>query len=107
VPDKSVSLLVTFFAITQLLRGMSPVFVRRPFRTASQFPELMSQRRDLAVAKHRKAMFIQPVLPSFACVLIGQTGTFQSLPGEFLAGFVILLLVGFGGTQMSMRGIFV
>jgi hypothetical protein len=107
VPERSFSLLVTFFAIAQLLRGMGPIFVRRSFRTASQFPEVMSQRRDLAVTEHREAMFIQAVLPSFSCVLIGQPGMFQSLPGEFLAGFVILLLVGFGGTQMSMRGIFV
>ena len=52
-------------------------------------------------------MFIQTVLPCFSGVLVSQSGMLQSLPGEFLASFVILLLMGFRGTQMSVRGIFV
>jgi hypothetical protein len=107
VPDKSVSLLTAFFAIAQLLRSLSPVFVRRAFRATSHLPEVMSQCRNLVVTEHREPMFIQTVLPCFSGVLVSQSGMLQSLPGEFLASFVILLLMGFRGTQMSVRGIFV
>jgi hypothetical protein len=67
----------------------------------------MSQRSYLVVAEHREAMFIQPVLPRPSGVLITQLGILQSLSGALLPGFVILLLMGFRGTQMSVRSIFV
>jgi hypothetical protein len=40
-------------------------------------------------------------------VLVSQLGMLKSLSRALLPGFVILLLMGFRGTQMSMRGIFV
>jgi hypothetical protein len=41
------------------------------------------------------------------CVLVSQLGMLKSLSRALLTGFVILLLMGVRGTQMSMRGIFV
>ena len=67
----------------------------------------MSQRRNVVVPEQREAMFVHGILLRVRGVLVSQLGMFQSLSGALLAGFVILLLMSFRGTQMSMRGIFV
>ena len=74
---------------SQLFRCPEPVFVRRPFRTASRPPQFMSQCRYVVMSESRDAM-------SHCCrvrMLMGFLGVFQGLPGMFLARQVFLLSV--------------
>ena len=107
VLNKSVSLLATFFAIPQLLRGMGPVVIRRTFWTTSCLPEPVSQRRNVVVPKHGEGVLVHGILMRLRSVSVSQLGMLKSLSRALLPGFVILLLMGLRGTQMSMRGIFV
>jgi hypothetical protein len=67
----------------------------------------VSQRGNVVVPERSEAMFVHGIVRRLRGVLVSQLGMLQSLSGALLAGFVILLLTGFRGTQMSMRGIFV
>ena len=52
-------------------------------------------------------MFIHGTPMHLPGLLKSLLGMFQSLPGELLPGLVILLLMGFRGTTMSVCGIVV
>ncbi|MGA2116571.1 MAG: hypothetical protein ABSH56_17670 [Bryobacteraceae bacterium] len=57
--------------------------------------------------KDRDAVFIHDTPMHLPGLLKSLLGVFQSLPGEFLPGLVILFLMGFRGTTMSVGGIVV
>ena len=57
--------------------------------------------------KDRDAVFIHGTPMRLPRPLKSLLGVFQSLPGELLPGLVILLLMGFRGTTMSVCGIVV
>ena len=64
----------------------------------------MSQRGDLLMPKRGDAMFIHSGLMRLLGMLVSFLRVLQSSPGEFLPGLVILLLMGFRGTTMSVGG---
>jgi hypothetical protein len=56
------------------------------------------------VPKEREAVFIYCVPVRLLAMLVSLLGMLKSLPGEFLSGLVILLLMSFGSTTMSVGG---
>jgi hypothetical protein len=64
----------------------------------------MSQRGDILVPKGGDAVFIHRGLMRQLGVLVRYLGVLKSLPGAFLPGLVILLLMGFRGATMSVGG---
>jgi hypothetical protein len=78
---------------SQSFRGVKPILLRRPFRTASGFPELVSQCRNIVVSEWGKAVR----------VLMGILGMFQSLPGMLVPGQVVLLSMLLG-SPVDMGG---
>ena len=90
-----------------MVRGMEPVLFWRSFRTASALPQRIGQFGDFAVPKDRDAVLIHSVPVQLLATLVSLLGMLKSLPGALLPGFVILLLMGFRGTTMSVCGIVV
>ncbi len=64
----------------------------------------MGQLGDLGMPKDCDAVFTHNSPPHLRNMLIGPFGMFQSLPGTLLPGLVILLLIGFRSTAMSVSG---
>jgi len=56
------------------------------------------------VPKHREAVFIQSVPVRLLGMLVSLLGVLKTLPGALLPGLVILLLMGFRSTTMSVGG---
>ena len=54
--------------------------------------------------KDREAVFIHSVPVHLLGMLVSLLGVLKSLPGVFLSGLVILFLVRFRGSAMSMGG---
>ena len=104
---RTFSLLAIFFANPQLVRGAEPVFIRRPLRTASRLPQLVSQRRDFIMPEDREAVFIHRFVVRQRSMLKSHSGMLQSLPRLLVAGLVFFFLVGFRGTQVSVGSDFV
>ena len=92
------------WAVPQFLHGMEPVFLRRSLRTASGLPERISQRRDVLVPKDREAVFVYSGPVRFLGMLVSLLGVLQSLPGALLPGLMILFLMGFRSTTVSVGG---
>ena len=93
-----------FAARPQLLRGMEPVFVRRSFGTAPGFPHRISQLGNVRVPEDREAVLIHLIPMRLPSVLVRLLRVLKSLPGEFLAALVILFLMRFRSTTMSVGG---
>jgi hypothetical protein len=64
----------------------------------------MSQRRNLLMPKDRESVFIHRAGVCQFTLPVRLLGVLKSLPGALLAGLVILLLMGFRGTTMSVGG---
>jgi hypothetical protein len=64
----------------------------------------MSQHGDLLVPKHRDAVFIHSVLVRLLGVLVSLLGVLKGPPGALVPGLVVLFLMGFRGTPMSVGG---
>jgi hypothetical protein len=67
-------------------------------------PERISQRRDVLVPKDREAVFVYRGPVRLLGMLVSLLGMLESLPGALLPGLMILFLMGFGGTTMSVGG---
>jgi hypothetical protein len=98
------SLVETFSARPQFLRGTEPVFFRRSLRTASGLPQRMSQHRNVLVTEGRNDTFILRSLKRPLFVLVSLLGVLKSSPRVFVPGLVVLFLMGFGSTPMSVGG---
>jgi hypothetical protein len=64
----------------------------------------MRQRRDVLVPKDREAVFIHSLPVRLFGILISLLGMLQSLPGALLPGLMILFLMGFRSTTVSVGG---
>jgi hypothetical protein len=64
----------------------------------------MRQPGDIVVPKGRDAVFIHPVSVHLRGMLVSLFGVFQSLPGKFLPGLVILFLMSFRSGTMCVGG---
>ena len=64
----------------------------------------MRQRCDVFVPKDREAVFVHSVPVRLLGMLVSLLGVFKSLPGALLPGLMILFLMGFRSTAMSMGG---
>ena len=64
----------------------------------------MSQRGDLLVPEGCYAVFIHGLPVCLLGMLMRFLGVLESLPGALLPGLVILLLMGFRGSAMSVGG---
>jgi hypothetical protein len=62
----------------------------------------MGQYGDLGVAKDGDAVFIHGNSAHLLGMPVSILGMFQSLPGPLLPGLMILFLMGFRGTAMSV-----
>ena len=67
----------------------------------------MSQVGDLGMPKDFDAVFPHNSPPHLRGMLMSPFGVFQRLPGALLPGLVILLLISFRSTAMSVSGTFV
>jgi hypothetical protein len=98
------SFLATFSADAQFLRGMEPVILGRSLRTASGLPKGVRQRCDVLVPKVPDAVLHHSVPVRLLGLLVSLLGVLKSPPGELLPGLMILFLMGFRRTAMSMGG---
>ena len=64
----------------------------------------MRQRGDVLVPKVPDAVFIHSVPVRLLGMLVSLLGVLKSLPGELLPGLMILFLMGFRRTAMSVGG---
>jgi hypothetical protein len=64
----------------------------------------MRQHRDVLVPEDRNPVFIHSVPIRLLGMLVGLLGVLQSSPGQLLPGLVILFLMSFRGTAMSVGG---
>jgi hypothetical protein len=64
----------------------------------------MSQHCGLLVPKDRNAVFIHHVPMRLPGMFVSLLGILESPPGQFLSGFMVLFLMGFGGTAVSVGG---
>jgi hypothetical protein len=64
----------------------------------------MRQRCNVLVPKDRDAVFIHSGPMRLLGMLVSFSGVLKSLSGALLPGLVILLLMGFRGTPMSVGG---
>jgi hypothetical protein len=98
------SLLLTLRPLSQVFSRFKPVHVRRSFRTASSLPEFMSQRLGVLVPKDLDAALIHRLRAKLPGMLVSLLGMLKSSPGELLSGLMVLFLMGFGRTVMSVGG---
>jgi hypothetical protein len=59
------------------------------------------------VPEGREAVFVDSVPVRLLGMLVGLLGVLQSSPGALLSGLMILFLMGFRSTTMSMSGVIV
>ena len=64
----------------------------------------MRQRLGLLVPEDRDAVFVHNVPMRLPGVLVSLLGILESPPGQLLAGFMVLFLMGFRGTAVSVGG---
>jgi hypothetical protein len=64
----------------------------------------MSQSCDVLVPKGRDAVFIHSIPVRLLGLLVSLFGVLKSLPGALLPSLVILFLMGFCSTTMSVGG---
>ncbi len=64
----------------------------------------MSQSCDVLVPEDRDAVFIHSIPVHLFGLLVSLLGVLKSSPGALLPGLVILFLMGFRSTTMSVGG---